>query len=124
MGTRIELSFRDLAILRAVDGGHAELLVGVEPDLYLDGRCCADQVAARRLARPVSSSRPFPVRPRTRCRHASPPMDGSRPSEPEPVSAENGVTASDQRLRRVDLQHPHPGPARHDRPLWPCDSST
>ena len=51
MGTRIELSFRDRAILRAVAGGHAELLVGVEPDLYLDGRCCADQVAARRLAR-------------------------------------------------------------------------
>ena len=50
MGTRIELSFRDRAILRAVAGGHAELLVGVEPDLYLDGRFCADQAAARRLA--------------------------------------------------------------------------
>jgi hypothetical protein len=47
----IELSRRDRAILRAVAGGRAELLVGVEPDLYLDGRCCADQVAARRLAR-------------------------------------------------------------------------
>jgi hypothetical protein len=47
----IELSRRDRAILRAVAGGGAELLVGVEPDLYLDGRCCADQVAARRLAR-------------------------------------------------------------------------
>jgi hypothetical protein len=45
----IELSRRDRAILRAVAG--AVLLVGVEPDLYLDGRCCADQVAARRLAR-------------------------------------------------------------------------
>lgn len=51
MGTRIELSFRDRAIPRAVAGGRAELLVGVEPDLYLDGRCCADQVAGRRLAR-------------------------------------------------------------------------
>jgi hypothetical protein len=51
MGTRIELSFRDRAILRAVGAGHAELLVGVEPDLYLDGRFCADQVAAHRLAR-------------------------------------------------------------------------
>jgi hypothetical protein len=50
MGTRIELSFRDRAILRAVASGHAELLVGVEPDLYLDGRFCADQVAAHRLA--------------------------------------------------------------------------
>jgi hypothetical protein len=51
MGTRIELSFRDRAILRAVAGGRAELLVGVEPDLVLDGRFCADQVAAHRLAR-------------------------------------------------------------------------
>jgi hypothetical protein len=51
MDTRIELSFRDRAILRAVAGGRAELLVGVEPDLYLDGRFCADQVAAHRLAR-------------------------------------------------------------------------
>ena len=51
MGTHIELSFRDRAILRAVAGGRAELLVGVGPDLYLDGRFCADQVAARRLAR-------------------------------------------------------------------------
>jgi hypothetical protein len=33
MGTRIELSFSDRAILRTVDGGHAELLVGV-------GRAC------------------------------------------------------------------------------------
>jgi hypothetical protein len=47
----IELSRRDRAILRAVAGGRAELLVGVAPDLYLDGRCCADQVAAHRLAR-------------------------------------------------------------------------
>ena len=51
MGTRIELSIRGRAILRAVASGHAELLVGVEPDLYLGGRCCADQVAGRRLAR-------------------------------------------------------------------------
>ena len=30
MGTRIELSFRDRAILRAVAGGGAELLLGVD----------------------------------------------------------------------------------------------
>lgn len=45
------LSHRDRAILRAVAGGTAELIVSVEPDLFLDGRCCSDQLAARRLAR-------------------------------------------------------------------------
>ncbi len=44
------LSARDRAILRAVGAGGGELLVGVGPDLYLDGRCCCDQPAARRLA--------------------------------------------------------------------------
>jgi hypothetical protein len=47
----VPLSFRDRAILRAVAGGGAELSAGAEPDLFLDGRCCADQVAAHRLAR-------------------------------------------------------------------------
>jgi hypothetical protein len=46
----IPLSHRDRAILRAVAGGTAELLGGSEPDLLLDGRCCCDQMAARRLA--------------------------------------------------------------------------
>ena len=49
MGTT--LSYRDRAILRAVAGGGAELVAGVEPDLFLDGLCCADQTAAHRLAR-------------------------------------------------------------------------
>jgi hypothetical protein len=44
------LSHRDRAILRAVAGGTAELLLGAEPDLFVDGRCCCDQIAARRLA--------------------------------------------------------------------------
>ncbi len=47
MGTT--LSFRDRAILRAVASGGAELLTGAEPDLFLDGRCCADQSAAHHL---------------------------------------------------------------------------
>jgi len=47
MGTA--LSCRDRAILRAVAGGGAELLGGAEPDLFLDGRCCADQSAAHHL---------------------------------------------------------------------------
>lgn len=44
------LSHRDRAILRAVEVGTAELLAGVDPALFLDGRCCSDQVAARHLA--------------------------------------------------------------------------
>ena len=46
----ITLTFRDRAILRAVAGGTAELLGGSQPDLLVDGRCCCDQMAARRLA--------------------------------------------------------------------------
>lgn len=49
--TESSLSVRDRAILRAVANGTAELVVGVEPDLYLDGRWCADQFAAHGLAR-------------------------------------------------------------------------
>lgn len=44
------LTHRDRAILRAVAGGRAELLGGAQPDLMVDGRCCCDQLAARRLA--------------------------------------------------------------------------
>jgi hypothetical protein len=49
--TGTALTRRDLAILRAVGRGTAEMVVGAEPDLFLDGRCCCDQVAAHRLAR-------------------------------------------------------------------------
>jgi len=44
------LTHRDRAILRAVAGGTAEMSVSSEPDLYVDGRFCCDQLAARRLA--------------------------------------------------------------------------
>jgi hypothetical protein len=44
------LTGRDRVILRAVATGEPELLIGAEPDLLLDGRCCCDQVAAHRLA--------------------------------------------------------------------------
>jgi len=50
IGAHPALSHRDRAILRAVAGGTAELLVSVEPDLFVDGLCCSDQVAAHRLA--------------------------------------------------------------------------
>ena len=47
----VQLTGRDRGILRAVAGGTAELSGGTEPDLFLDGRCCCDQPAARRLVR-------------------------------------------------------------------------
>lgn len=49
--TESTLSYRDRAILRAVDSGTAELVLSATPDLYLDGLLCSDQFAAHRLAR-------------------------------------------------------------------------
>ncbi len=49
MTTTSTLSGRDRAILRAVAAGGAELLLGTEPDLFFDGRCCCDQTAAHYL---------------------------------------------------------------------------
>ena len=59
----IALTRRDRAILRAVAGGTAELLGGSQPDLLLDGRCCCDQSAARRLAHAglIAPARPAAV---------------------------------------------------------------
>ena len=59
------LSHRDRAILRAVAGGTAELLGSTQPDLFLDGRCCSDQLAARRLAHAglIAGARPADTRP-------------------------------------------------------------
>ena len=51
MTTTSTLSGRDRAILRAVAAGGAELQLGSEPDLFLDGRCCCDQAAAHHLVR-------------------------------------------------------------------------
>ena len=51
-------------------GGGAELSVSSEPDLFVDGRCCCDQLAARRLAhagliagaRPAATGQRVPAR--------------------------------------------------------------
>lgn len=56
------LSHRDRAILRAVAGGGAQLVVSAEPDLFLDGRCCSDQPAAHRLAHAGLIAPVFPAR--------------------------------------------------------------
>lgn len=64
------LSHRDRAILRAVDVGTAELALGAEPALYLDGRYCSDQFAAHRLARAglIAAAGPGPIGHRVRAR--------------------------------------------------------
>jgi len=49
MTTTSTLSGRDRAILRAVAAGGAELQLGVEPDLFLDGRSCTEPSAAHHL---------------------------------------------------------------------------
>jgi hypothetical protein len=51
MTTTSTLSGRDRAILRAVAAGGAEMALGAEPDLFIDGRCCCDQAAAHHLVR-------------------------------------------------------------------------
>ena len=51
MTTTSTLSGRDRAILRAVSAGAAEMALGSEPDLFIDGRCCCDQSAAHHLVR-------------------------------------------------------------------------
>ena len=64
------LTYRDRAILRAVAGGTAELSVSSEPDLFVDGRFCCDQLAAHRLAhagfiagaRPAATGQRVPAR--------------------------------------------------------------
>lgn len=46
-----ELTHRHLAMLRAVGAGRCELSHSCEPDLFIDGRSCCDQLAARVLAK-------------------------------------------------------------------------
>ncbi|MEV0702299.1 hypothetical protein AB0I53_30895 [Saccharopolyspora sp. NPDC050389] len=43
------LNHRQLAMLRAVAGGRAEITCSCEPDLYVDGLPCCDQGSAREL---------------------------------------------------------------------------
>lgn len=51
MQTVIQLNRRELAMLRAVAAGRAEITASCEPDLYVDGLPCCDQLTAHRLAR-------------------------------------------------------------------------
>lgn len=42
---------RELAMLRAVAAGRAQVSCSCEPDMFVDGLPCCDQVAARALVR-------------------------------------------------------------------------
>lgn len=46
----MELSFRALAVLRAVAAGRAQLTASREPDLFIDGLAFTDQYTAHSLA--------------------------------------------------------------------------
>ncbi|SFR29887.1 hypothetical protein SAMN04488564_1232 [Lentzea waywayandensis] len=45
-----DLSKRDVALLRAVAAGRAQMSQSCEPDLFIDGMASCDQTAARCLA--------------------------------------------------------------------------
>lgn len=44
-----ELTYRHYALLRAVAASRCQLTCSCEPDLYVDGRSCADQQAGHLL---------------------------------------------------------------------------
>ena len=48
-GTRVELTHRAMAMLRAVAAGRAQMSHSCEPDLFVDGFACCDQITAHAL---------------------------------------------------------------------------
>jgi hypothetical protein len=48
--TSVELSHRAMAMLRAVDARRAQMSCSCEPDLFIDGFACCDQMTAHALA--------------------------------------------------------------------------
>ena len=48
--THVRLSRRELAMLHAIAAGRAETTTSCEPDLFVDGLACCDQIAAHHLA--------------------------------------------------------------------------
>lgn len=50
-GSEIELSHRAMAMLRAVAARRAQMSCSCEPDLFIDGFACCDQMTAHALAR-------------------------------------------------------------------------
>jgi hypothetical protein len=50
-GPSFELSHRAMAMLRAVAARRAQMSCSCEPDLFIDGFACCDQMTAHALAR-------------------------------------------------------------------------
>jgi hypothetical protein len=87
------LTHRDRAILRAVGRGSAEIVLGAEPDLFLEGRCCSDQMAAHHLVRAglIVAAAPGVVGQRVSARLSA---AGSRLSAGEPRDAGSAALAA------------------------------
>jgi hypothetical protein len=49
-GAAVELTHRAMAMLRAVAAHRAEMTTSSEPDLFIDGFACCDQMTAHALA--------------------------------------------------------------------------
>ncbi|KDN16945.1 hypothetical protein [Amycolatopsis rifamycinica] len=49
-GSRVELTHRAMAMLKAVAEGRAQMSCSCEPDLFVDGFACCDQSTAHALA--------------------------------------------------------------------------
>ncbi|MCR6482780.1 hypothetical protein M8542_08120 [Amycolatopsis sp. OK19-0408] len=49
-GSGVELTHRAMAMLKAVAAGRAQMSCSCEPDLFIDGFACCDQITAHALA--------------------------------------------------------------------------
>ncbi|WP_410592001.1 hypothetical protein [Amycolatopsis sp. lyj-23] len=49
-GSGVELTHRAMAMLKAVAAGRAQMSCSCEPDLFVDGFACCDQITAHALA--------------------------------------------------------------------------
>ncbi|WP_410669395.1 hypothetical protein [Amycolatopsis sp. cmx-4-68] len=49
-GSGVELTHRAMAMLKAVAAGRAQMSCSCEPDLFIDGFACCDQMTAHALA--------------------------------------------------------------------------
>ncbi|MFD9738777.1 hypothetical protein [Umezawaea sp. NPDC059074] len=64
--TELTPSFRDLALLRAVAAGRVHITTNREPDLFVDGVACCDQIGAGSLVRAGFLEPSAPAVPGTR----------------------------------------------------------
>ena len=106
------LTCRDRAILRAVAAGTAELSGGMHPDLFLEGRCCCDQLAAHRLVESGLIASSISAGPCSGCPPASPLL--ATPCSPRQAPAPRALF-SVLRLPVLTLRQDRPYTAQHMR---------